>query len=190
MSAEANGRAFLGLIRYVKDQHGQAALDAAVASGGLALRPIFSQPIRIMRWYPYDGFIAFLQALQRSVGQGDPRFYRALGAFAGERDLGTVFRIYRALASPERLIRACEKVWPSYYRGAGRMEALRWTAEDTTLRIVEFPSMHPAHCRLMEGWMLSTMKQIGVAVDEGAAEVECAGKGGRWHEFHCTWKRK
>jgi hypothetical protein len=80
-------------------------------------------------------------------------------------------------------------VWPSYYRNAGRMEAITWSPDDTTLRIFDFPLMHPAHCRLMEGWMISTMKQIGVRVNDGAAETECPSRGGRWHEFRCTWRR-
>ncbi len=187
--AEASGRAFLGLIRYIKDEYGADALQSVIAAGGPTVAPVFAQPIRIMAWYPYTAFGGFLRAIERGVGGGDAGFCRRLGAVAGTRDLGTIFRIYRALASPERLIRACDKVWPSYYRGAGRMEAVTWSPDDTTLRIYDFPDMVPSHCRLMEGWMVSTMRNIGVRVGDDAMETACVARGATYHEFRCSWRK-
>jgi hypothetical protein len=188
-AAEANGRAFLGIIRQIKDGAPGAALEQIVEAAGPATQKVFREPIRVMSWYPYPAFAAFLRAVDRRLGKGDGQLCRALGTNAGARDLGTIFRIYRALASPERLIRACNKVWPSYYRNAGRMEAITWGPQDTTLRIFDFPEMDRMHCRLMEGWMISTMGQIGVQIGPGARETECMGRGGAFHEFRCTWTK-
>ena len=186
---QVSGRAFLGLIRYIKDSRGAAMLANVIQEAGDAARSVFGAPIRVTAWHPYDAFTAFLVAADKRLGRGDPRFCRELGDAAGRRDLNSIFRVYVALASAERLIRSCEKLWTSYYRNAGRMEAIRWRPDDTVLRIYDFSSMHPAHCRLMEGWMIATMAAIGFRVNDDALESECTSRGGPYHEFRCTWTR-
>ena len=188
--AQVSGRAFLGLIRHVKDERGADVLKRIIDGAGAPARESFARPIRIMSWYPYAAFTAFLGSLEQQLGKGDAAFGRKLGAAAGTRDLGTVFRIYSALASAERLIRACSKVWPSYYRDAGRMEAIAWDPERTVLRIYDFKEMDPRHCRLMEGWMISTMENIGFRVSEDAMESACTSRGAPHHEFVCSWQKR
>lgn len=187
---EVSGRAFLGLIRHVRETRGNDFLSATVQSAGEATQAVFARPIQVMAWHPYPAFAGWLRALDRAMGKGDGAVCRELGAVAGKRDLGTVLRVYVALASAERLIRSCEKVWPSYYRNAGRMEAVAWAPEQTTLRIHGFAAMDVCHCKLMEGWMISTMDTIGFRVNSDARESVCASRGGPWHEFTCSWTRK
>jgi len=188
-SPEVSGRAFLGLISHVRGTHGAGALAEIVAAAGEPVRRAFATRIRVLDWLPYEAYVAFLRSLERRLGGGDHLFLRSIGAAAGQRDLGTILRVYVALASPERLIRSCTKVWASYYRNAGRMEAVAWAPEQTVLRVLDFDAMDRTHCRLMEGWMISTMEQLGLRVGPGARETECASRGGRYHEFRCTWSR-
>jgi hypothetical protein len=190
LSAEVSGKAFLGLIRSIKNEHGDDALRAAIDGAGAVARDVFGARIRIMGWYPYPAYAAFLRSIERVAGTGDGASCRRMGAMGGARDLGTIFRVFSVLASPERLIRGCDHVWPSYYRGAGRMESIEWAPERTVLRIHDFREMEPLHCRLMEGWMISTMKQIGALVAEDARETVCASRGGPYHEFTCSWRRE
>jgi hypothetical protein len=117
-------------------------------------------------------------------------FFHQVGASAGDRDLGTMFKVYVALASPERLIRSCTRVWSSYYRNAGTMRAIVWEPDDTRLRVEGFRAMAPAHCELMMGWMIATMKRIGFIVNEGARETACVSRGAPYHEFACTWRSR
>jgi len=191
MDAEVSGRAFLGILKYIKSTRGPATLAAIVDAGNSESRAAFERPIRMMGWYPYPAFVGFLHGLERVLGRaGQHSFCRELGDVAGVRDLGTVLRVYRTLSSPERLIRACDKVWLSYYRNAGRMEAVTWIPDDTNLRIYDFPDMDPSHCRLMEGWMISTMRAIGFYVNNDAFERSCMSTGDPYHEFHCTWQKR
>ena len=188
--AEASGRAFLGIIKHIKTKHGEAELRAAVAEGGEALKKVFAEKILHSGWYPYEAFAQFLVALERRFGKGVTDYGKQLGSASGMRDINTVFKIYLALASAERLIRGCSKVWPSYYRNAGTMEAIAWAPEKTTLRITGFPQMAPAHCRLMEGWMIATMDALGIKVHADGRETRCTSRGDPYHEFSCTWSRR
>jgi hypothetical protein len=190
VSAQASGRALLGVIRSVKERGGADALAKVLAAAEPATREVLEKKIRASEWYPYESFVGLLKVADRTLGAGDRKLCRELGAMGGKRDIGTAFRVFAAVASPERLIRGCRLVWSAYYRNAGTMEALAWTPERTVLRISDFPEMHPTHCRLMEGWMISTMEAIGCHVHPGGRETECASRGGTHHEFSCTWSRK
>ena len=182
----ASGRALRGVLRSLKDRCEPAVFRRIIEAAGW--QQVFSEPIRALGWYPYEAYTSLLVAADRVAGKGTGSFCRDLGVAAGQRDVSTVLRIYVVLSSPERLIRSCSKVWPSYYANAGRMDALRWAPDDTTLRISEFREMHPFHCRLMEGWMISTMGMIGL--EATGHECECTSAGGKYHEFVCTWHKK
>jgi hypothetical protein len=186
----ASGRAFLGIIRHIKDSWSGTALSDVVSTAGPATREVFRHPIRGSHWYPYPAFVQFLIATDKAFGKGDLRLCTQLGAAAGKRDLGSIFRVYVALSSAEHLIRSCAKVWPTYYRNMGTMEAVSWTADRTILRISGFPGMHPAHCRLMEGWMITTMATIGCQVSADAGEKACTSRGDPYHEFRCSWTKR
>jgi hypothetical protein len=188
--AQASGRAFLGIIKNVRETLGPEALTSAIASGPEPTRRAFQERIDRRAWYPYEAFSGFLEGLASKFGEGNPDYARFLGAASGIRDINTAFRIYLRLASPERLIRACSRVWPYYYRDAGTMEATEWKPERTTLRITGFAEMSPLHCQLMEGWMISTMEAIGLRIHDDARESKCTSRGDPFHEFTCSWSRR
>ncbi|MEZ4222289.1 MAG: hypothetical protein R3B13_15235 [Polyangiaceae bacterium] len=188
MRTLVSGRAFLGLIRHVIDVDGQEQLDRIVESAGSDTQAIFERRISKLGWYPYVGFTRFLAAAEQELTRPGKSVCHELGSVAGKRDLGTVLKIYLAIASPERLIRASKLVWPSYYRNAGRMEAVEWQPESTVLRIYDFPEMTRLHCQLMEGWMIATMESLGLEVLPGARQTAFMGDGARYHEFCCSWR--
>ena len=187
--AEASGMAVLGALRFVKARSDSDGLDRVVETAGHSVRAALAQRVRTLSWYPYEVYVALLTAIDRELGTGDLSLCRELGELAGRTDLKSVFSFYQQADDPEKLIRACSTVWPMYYRDAGSMEAVAWSPEQTILRITDFPDMHPAHCRLMEGWMISAMLTIGVRVSDDASETECTSRGGSCHEFQCTWSR-
>ncbi|MBL8951808.1 MAG: hypothetical protein JNK82_13585 [Myxococcaceae bacterium] len=186
---EVSGRAFLGIIAHVREARGPNSIDGLMASTPEVTRAVFKSRILHGTWYPYAAYAGFLSALEAKFGHGDPAYCRHLGASSGVRDINTVFKIYLAIASTERLIRGCSRVWPSYYRNAGTMEAIRWAPDDTLLRIDSFPEMTAQHCRLMEGWMTATMNALGAEVIDGR-ESACPSRGDAAHEFSCTWKKR
>lgn len=186
---EVRGSAFLGVLGFIRDSAGPEALTRVIDSGGRAARAVFSERIRKLGWYPYAGYAAFLEAADRELGSGDLRYCVRLGREASRRDLNTVFRFFTQFYGAPRLIRACSRVWPHYYRNAGRMEAVEWAPERTVLRIHGFARMSPAHCRLMEGWMIEAMSLIGATVTDGN-ETRCASRGDHVHEYVCRWRKR
>lgn len=186
---EVSGRAFLGLINQLRETQGPGALAELKPTLPPATFAVFGARITHANWYPYEAYVGFLRALVARYGGGRVEYCRELGRGSGVRDINTVFRIYLAIASTERLIRGCTKVWASYYANAGTMEAVRWAPDDTMLRISGFAQMAPEHCLLMEGWMVATMDALGCDVMD-PRESACPSRGGAAHEFTCRWKKR
>lgn len=180
--------AFLGLIRFVKSTYGADRLAELIDHAPTATQLACSERLRSLGWYPYEGFAGFLEAADATFGTGDLAFCRQLGHESAKLDLESTFGDFRANASTENLIRGCTLVWSTYYRDAGRMDAISWQPDRTILRITDFQDMHPGHCRLMEGWMIQAMATIGATVHDDASETRCMSRGDDCHEFSCTWE--
>lgn len=180
--------AFLGLLKQLRARFGADAVAAALPTWGDELAAICGERLSKTEWYPYDAFVQLLEGSERDFGDGDGALVSVLGEGAARSDLGGgAFSILRVLASPRHLIGSCERVWPRYYEHAGRMVALATEPNDTVLRILDFPTMARLHCRMMEGWMISAMAQLGARVAPGGRETVCVSDGGPFHEFRCRW---
>lgn len=186
---EVRGSAFLEPLRHLRERVGDDGLREVVRDSGPGVAQVFANPIRKLSYYRYADYIDFLCGIDRRLGKSDFAYGRLLGEEAGRRDLGTILKVFVALASAERLIRSSARVWSTYYKNAGRMAAEAWEPEHTVLRIYDFPEMHPVHCRMMEGWMIATMRTIGFEVSERSRETACTARGGPFHEFTATWTK-
>jgi len=182
--------AFLGTARFIKREYGDAMLASVIADAGPATQKTFAKKIDGLGLHPYESFVGLLRAADRKLGTGDLGFCRTIGEMAARNDLATIFKVYAVRPSAEAMIRACTPIWGMYTDSAGYMEAIETSPESTVLRIFDFPEMDPAHCRLMEAWMIAAMDVIGARVLPGACETVCMSEGGRFHEFCCCWEPK
>ncbi|MCC6216440.1 MAG: hypothetical protein IT376_16380 [Polyangiaceae bacterium] len=186
--ARVRGMAFLGSASILKRRYGLEALPRVLAASGPAAREVFSRPIDGLALHPYEALVGFLNGADLVLGGGEGALPELLGREAARRDLTNVFKVYTQRPSAEQMIRACSPIWGMYYDDAGYMDAIDTSPDHTVVRILDFPSMAPAHCRLMAAWMISALEVIGIRVLPGAAETECTTTGGRFHEFACRWE--
>jgi hypothetical protein len=182
--------AFLGAARFIKHDYGDAMLQRIIADAGPATQKTFSKKIDGLGLHPYEAFVGLLRAADRQLGTGDLEYVRRIGDMAARYDLSTIFKVYAVRPSADAMIRACTPIWGMYTDGAGYMEAIDTSPNNTVLRIFDFPEMDPAHCILMESWMIGAMDVIGVRVLPDAHETECMSRGGCYHEFWCRWEQK
>jgi hypothetical protein len=182
MGAEASGKAFLGIIAYLKAKYGTKAFDEIVTRSGELTKKVLSERIELLGWYPYEAFARFLETIQANHGNGDANFCRILGTLAGEKDLEATFAVYKSKKSPERFVRSCGFIWTSYYRNAGEMVAVSYSPQETVIRINNFKQMNINHCRLMEGWISTTLTAMGYKTNR-YQETQCMCLGGPYHEF-------
>ncbi len=188
--AKIRGMAFLGAARHVKRERGLEGLARVIRDAGPEAQATFSRPINGLSLQPYAAFVGLLVSVDRHLGCGDLEYCRVIGDLSARHDLSTIFKVYAVRPSPETMIRACTPIWGMYTEGCGVMEAVDTRPDSTLLRICDFDAMHPAHCRLMEGWMIAAMSEIGVRILPGAGERACPSRGGTCHEFWCQWEPK
>ena len=181
--------AFLGVLKELRARVDADRVTASLKTWGRELAVVTAERVSRTEWYPYAAFAQLLTGAERELGDGTGTLSRELGAAAAKSDLRGAFAVLKLLASPRHLIGSCERVWPRYYRNAGRMEAVSTRPENTMLRIHDFPAMVPAHCRMMEGWMISAMEVLGATVLPGGKETLCMANEGPYHEFACTWRK-
>ena len=188
--AQIRGMAFLGAARHVKHLHGLEMLARVVRDAGPEAGAAFSAPINGLALYPYAALAGLLRSVDKHLGKGDLEYCKVIGDLSARHDLETIFKVYAVRPSAESMIQACTPIWGMYTEGAGTMEAVEFAPDNTILRITGFPEMDPAHCRLMEGWMIAAMDVVGAEVLPGACERECNSRGGSCHEFWCRWRPK
>jgi len=175
------------VIKFAKAEYGPSALNELLEGQDRDILKVFEKRILVLSWYPYSAYIYLLKAIDLKWGNGDLIYCKRIGEHAATLDLKSFLRVYNARGGQKDLIKSSTMVWSSYYRNAGRMEAVSAEPENTVLRIMDFPEMDPAHCRLMEGWMSEAIKMIGTQLISGVTEVKCMSKGDPYHEFKCVW---
>src|SRR5690606_30044994 len=162
--ARVRGMAFLGTAHYIKHNFGEDMLKRIVDDAGEATQRTFAKKIDGLGLHPYESFVGLMRSVDRHIGSGDLAYCKTLGELAARQDLQSIFKGYAVRPSAEDMIRACTPIWGMYTEGAGYMVAVSTSPENTLLRIHDFPEMDPAHCRLMEGWMIAAMDFIGAEV--------------------------
>jgi len=183
------GVAFLGILKFIKTQPGgEALMTKVIASLSPESKKVCQRKVIAVVDYPYPVFIAFLRTVDKVVGQGDLFLCRKLGVFAAIRDIESVYNIYKKRAGPADLFRDGPILWKSYYQNAGQFQTVDASPARTVMRILDFPHMDRAHCRLMEGWLSQALIEAGAVWLDEAHEVRCVSKGDPYHEFIGRWK--
>jgi predicted hydrocarbon binding protein len=182
MTAEASGKAFLGIIRYLKDNGGANLLKEIIDALDDSIKKTFLERIELLEWYPYNDFSQFLNAIKNKLAKNNPKFFYDLGEYTGKRDMETFLSIYTSIQSPERFIRNCKMIWSSYYRNSGEMSLIPSIPDKIIYRIDDFPQMNINHCHLMEGWIATTLNLLGFAILT-SEETHCMNSGDPYHEF-------
>lgn len=182
MDMEVSGKAFLGIIAYIKSRYGQAEFDKLVELAGPNTKNVFSEKIGLLGWYPYEALSKLLDAIQIRLGKGDPNICRTIGSVAAEKDMGSTYSIYKSKKNLERLVHSCGFIWLSYYRNAGEMVLISHSPKHTVIRINNFPNMTVNHCRMMEGWISAALTVMGCTIKH-SHETHCMSRGDPYHEF-------
>lgn len=184
------GTAFLGIIKFVKTQpRGEALLEKLLARLAPESAAAFKRKIIAIADYPYPRFIELIRAVDQLLGKGDLSTCRKIGFFSAKRDYESVYNLYKHSPRTEDLFRDCNVIWRSYYGNAGEMKAADMSFDGLTIRILGFPGMDPAHCRLMEGWMIQALIESGGLWVQELRETRCCSTGADCHEFTGRWKK-
>lgn len=182
------GIGFIGVFKFIKLQPDSAELlEKVLSSLSPESEKICRKKFIAVREYPYQVFVDLLRTFDRVLGVGDLSLCRDVGEFAADLDYKFFFGDQPGKLKPEDLFRDSGVYWKSYYVNSGEMVALETAPARSIVRIIDFPQMDPAHCRLIEGWIAKSMANAGAVLLE-YGETLCTSRGDPYHEYMGVWK--
>jgi len=184
------GAALLGFYRYIKDRpRGEELLAEVVADMPEQSTRLCGKKVIAVGEYPYSVFVDFLVSIDRVLGSGDLRGCYELGDYAGTRDVAAFLDMAKKEVTPGDLVWAANVLWRNYHLNSGHMEVENPEPGYTIIKIIDFPQMHPAHCRLMEGYFSGSLKRAGYEWIESIKETKCPSRGDEHHRFEGKWRK-
>jgi len=183
------GASLLGFFKYVKEQpEGEQKMARVLATMPAESAGECRKKVIAVAEYPYRVFVDYIRACDRVLGRGDLAVCRQLGEFAAMHDVRSFLKMVKTEPEPGDVFRAASLLWKNYHLHSGRLQVEDATPEHSLLRIHDFPQMDPAHCRLMEGYFTSGLRELQREVLEEFHETRCPSRGDPYHEFAGKWR--
>lgn len=110
----AKGVMYRGVSAYL-DAHVPGGVAAAVATLQEEHRAFFAQPFLAASWYDIAPLVPFVDAAARASGGGFLDLMRAASVAQAERDMGGIYRVLLALASPDMVVERLPRTANQYF---------------------------------------------------------------------------
>lgn len=181
------GTAIAGRRQYVLKYHGEDKLKAVLAQlkDQEAAHRLQGGVLK-STWYPFSLFIDLTESIDRVVGKGDGKLYRAMAAQTAEDDLSTVYKVFFKFLQPMYIFNKAAQLWTSYYT-SGKLQTTEMGPTAIELEIQNFESPHWAHCESVLGWAQRSIELTGVK-NVRAEHLECRGKGASRCRMRVLWQ--
>lgn len=141
------------LLSYLEALRARPTLSGRVMRELEARRPasrgFFAGPIYANQWYPRSEMHALFDAMTAVVGDGDDEF-RGLGARAAEFQIGRIYRVFLAFATPAQVFQRAESIWEKQST-AGRFRVVD-AADDHLVGELDDPTAPPRLPLVIAGW--------------------------------------
>jgi len=144
------------------------------------LQDVLEHGVLETQWYPYDDLIELMTTADRVLGEGDDSMAYEMGRFGCETNLTGIYRIFFRFGSINFILKRAAKAFRAQY-DAGEMQVIHSEPGAATLRLIDFPKPHRAHCLAIRGWMVRAGELTG---QEMVSERESCKLHG---DEHCEW---
>ncbi len=141
------------LMSYVEALRARPTLSGRVMRELEARRPeshrFFAGEVYANQWYPRAEMHSLFDAMTSVVGDGDDEF-RGLGARAAEFQIGRIYRVFLAFATPALVFQRAESIWDKQTT-AGRFRVVH-AADDHLEGELDDPTAPTKLPLVMAGW--------------------------------------
>ena len=183
--AEVKGSAITARIRFVKERWGEQAWTQLVAGLDESHQARIAERILPHDWIEFSLFTDFIEAVDRTFGEGDLALCRELATYAADANLPTLYRIFYKLTSPSFILRKAAQLWDVHY-SSGKL-VVEKMPDGALMRIEGFDTPHRTHCLSVMGWAHRSIELSGGKSVE-TEEVSCRANGDASCEMRARWK--
>lgn len=184
--ANCKGIAVTARLAYAEEVHGAAGLKQLLDSLSPEHRALVEGRILPHAWVPIELFIALNVNADKLWGSGDLALCQVLGAWAAEKNLPTLFRIFYRLGTPMFIFSKAAKLWLQHY-DTGRLEPTSPGPNEVRLLLHDFGQPHRAHCLSVLGWAARSIEMSGGKLT-ACEEPRCRTRGDPFCELLLRWK--
>jgi hypothetical protein len=157
---QVKGTAIDTRFAYIRERCSNEERDRILKKIGPAFAELYHHGAWLSSWYPLADFIALNLAIDAVKGQGDLALLPEIAAFAADKALNTVYRVFYRLGSPEFIIQRAARVWGQYY-DFGNLSVEISGPKRCLLILREVPQPSHIHCLLVQGWAKRTLELSG-----------------------------
>lgn len=183
--ANCKGLAVNMRLQWAQAVHGDDGLRRLIEGLTPESRALVEARILPHAWVPLALFNDVNVTADRLFGAGDLKLCVALGAWAAEKSLPTLFRIFYRFGTPMFIFGKAAKLWSAHY-DTGRLEPLNPGPNEVRLRLRDHALPHRAHCLSVLGWATRSVEMSGGNIT-CSEEVQCRTTGAPWCELKITW---
>lgn len=171
-------------IAFVRERFGEPGVERVRATlpadDQQALKSILT-----VRWYPFEIGQRLDDAIVAVCGNGDPAFFKQLGAASADKNLTTLHRSLLSPGNPHAFLERARTIYALYYE-TGRREYRRTGDRSGVLTTFDAETFSAPDCQTVIGWYERALELCG-ALGVQVAETECRAAGGATCRYNVSW---
>ncbi len=183
--ANVKGSALSSRVLWVQLNHGSAGLARVLAQCSPELRSHVQGGIHKAKWYPFEHFIELISTIDRMFGAGDLALVEELARHGADANLTTIYRLFYKVGTAQWILGRAVRLWSAHY-DSGYLEVLTRGSNTAILKIRDFDTPHPIHCRSVRGWCMRSVELSGGQTVK-SVETRCRTRGDEWCQLETTW---
>ena len=172
-------------LKFVLEKQGLIGLKKVEVEMERLGYPLEYNRIKIFQWYP-EKMNLVLFVIQKTFNWSDEKI-REMGSWSARRSL-LIKLAMKYFVSLEKITKETGKIWRKVHsHGDLEIEELNKEKRFFTLVLKNFNTIHPVHCRYLEGYIKQVSSYVLPEEILKIEETECVFKGGRIHKFKIFW---
>lgn len=176
---QVRGAALYARRKWVREHHGQEALEALIPELSAYGRMLMRSDIDKGAWYNYPVFIELGEVLDRRFAAGDLKLNIELGRWGAVENTPNIFKMFIRLGSPEWVMNKAAKLWREHFT-----EGTAAVTHETTDRggvaeveVTDWPVPHLALTYSVLGFSIGAIEMSGAKNVTGEM-IACPSLGG------------
>lgn len=172
-------------LSWAEEHHGREGVERLLATLTADQRAVLEARVLPHAWVPMNLFVALNVNADRLFGKGDLALCKTLGAWAAEKNLPKIFRMFYRLGTPMFVFEKAAKLWSQHY-DTGQLVPNSPAANEIRLVLRDFDDPHRAHCLSVLGWAARSIEMSG-GKNVVADETRCRTTGSLVCELRLKW---
>lgn len=171
-------------LAFVKERFGEAGIRQVRASLPAEDQSTLTS-ILTVRWYPFEVGKRLDDAIVTVCGNGDPAFFKQLGAASADKNLTTLHKSFVTPGDPHAFLGRARTIYALYYE-VGRREYERTGDRSGILTTYDADTFSVHDCQTVIGWYERALEMCG-AKGVQIVEEECRAIGGATCRYKVSW---